>query len=119
MPMRLYFADFDPIARERATARRKRMADRICASFAAELANRPRKAVEAAVDHAVRHFGNYGFRMHAHLHFFAVWTVFYGPGFETRDPEGKLEDICCSSAPEAERFKAFRERFDSFTMKAV
>lgn len=118
-PMRLYFVDFDPLARARALERRKRMADRICASFARELEHRPRKAIEAAVDHAVRLFGGYGFKAHAHLHFFAVWTVFYGPGFETRDPAGTLQEICRSSGPEAERFKAFRDRFDSFTMRAA
>lgn len=119
MPMRLYFSDFDTIARARAAERRKRMADRICASFTRELEHRPRKAIEAAVDHAVRIFGGYGFKTYAYLHFFAVWTVFYGPGFETRDPAGTLQEICRSSAPEAERFKAFRDRFDSFKMRAA
>lgn len=118
-PMRLHYADFDLIARERAAARRLRMADRILADFVGELEHRPRKAVLAAVDHAVSHFGAYGFRDHAHLHFFAVWTVFYGPGFETRDPTGTLQEICLSSAPELARFKAFRDRFDSFTLKAA
>lgn len=118
-PMRLYFADFDPIARMRAAERRKRMVDRIYASFARELEHRPRKAIEAAVDHAAQRFGGYGFKVHAHLHFFAVWTVFYGPGFESHDPAGILQSICRSSAPEAERFKAFRDRFDSFSMRAA
>ena len=118
-PMRLHFADFDPIASARALERRNRMVDRICASFTHELEHRPRKAIEAAVDHALRLFGGYGFKTHAHLHFFAVWTVFFGPGFEARDPAGTLQEICRSSAPEAERFKAFRNRFDSFTMRAA
>ena len=118
-PMRLSFADFEPMARARAAERRKRMVDRICTSFAKELEYQPREAVEAAADHALRLFGGYGFRTHAHLHFFAVWTVFYGPGFETRDPAGTLQAICRSPAPEAERFKAFRDRFDSFTMRAA
>ncbi len=118
-PMRLSFADFDPIARARAAERRERMVDRICTSFAKELEHQPRRAVVAAVDHALRLFGGYGFRTHAHLHFFAVWTVFYGPGFEARDPAGTLQAICRSPASEAERFKAFRDRFDSFTMRAA
>lgn len=118
-PMRLSFADFDPIAHARAAERRERMVDRICTSFAKELEHQPRRAVVAAVDHALRLFGGYGFRTHAHLHFFAVWTVFYGPGFEARDPAGTLQAICRSPASEAERFKAFRDRFDSFTMRAA
>lgn len=119
MPMALSFADFDPIARSRQAERRQRIADRIQADFATELEYRPRKAIEAAVDHATRHFGGYGFRDHAHLHFFSAWTVFYGPGFESRDPTGQLEDICRSQAPEADRFRAFRKRFDSFDVRAV
>ncbi|RMC37829.1 DUF4123 domain-containing protein [Paracoccus alkanivorans] len=118
-PMRLHFSDFDPIARTRAADRRKRMAERIRADFTQELEHRPAKAIEAAVEHAMRHFGAYGFRNHAYLHFFAAWTVFYGPGFETRDPAGTLEEICRSTAPEAERFRAFRVRFESFKMRAA
>lgn len=111
-PMRLNYADFDPIARARAAERRKRMADRICRDFARELEHRPRKAVGAAVNHALQRFGAYGFRIHAHLHFFAAWTVFYGADFESRDPTGKLLEICHSTGPEIERFKAFREQFE-------
>lgn len=119
-PMHLRFADFDPIARARALERRRRMADRIQADFSRELEHRPRKAIEAAVEHAVQRFEAYGFRKHAYLHFFAAWTVFYGPDFEMRDPAGRLEEICRSpAAPEADRFKAFRDRFDNFSMKAA
>ena len=118
-PMRLHYADFDPIVRDRAAARRQRMADRIYADFAKELEHRPRKAVVAAVDHAVTRFGAYGFRDHAHLHFFAAWTVFYGAGFETRDPTGKLEEICRTPAPELARFKAFRDRFDRLATREI
>ncbi len=118
-PMHLRFADFDPVASARAAERRKRMADRIQADFSRELEHRPRKAIEAAVEHAVQRFETYGFRKHAYLHFFAAWTVFYGPDFEKRDPAGRLEEICLSSAPETERFKAFRDRFDSFSLKAA
>lgn len=118
-PMHLRFADFDPVARARAVERRKRMADRIQTDFARELEHRPRKAIEAAVEHAVQRFSAYRFHKHAYLHFFAAWTVFYGPDFEKRDPTGKLEEICLSSAPDAERFKAFRDRFDNFSLKAA
>lgn len=118
-PMYLRLTDFDPIARARAAERRRRMADRIQADFAQELEHRPRKAIDAAVEHAVQRFEAYGFRKHAYLHFFAAWTVFYGPEFEMRDPAGKLEEICRSPGPEAERFKAFRDRFESFSMEAA
>lgn len=117
--MYLRFADFDPVARIRAAERRRRMADRIQMDFSQELEQRPRKAIDAAVEHAVRRFEAYGFRKHAYLHFFAAWTVFYGADFEKQDPTGSLEEICRSSAPEAERFKAFRTRFDSFSLKAA
>jgi len=110
--MRLKYADFDPIARARALERRNRMVDRIEADFAKELAHRPRKAIEAAVDHALQRFGGYGFSVHAHLRFFAAWTVFYGADFETRDPSGKLLKICRSSGPELERFRPFREQLE-------
>ena len=89
------------------------------ASLPGQLEHWPRKAIKAAVEHAVQRFSAYRFHKHAYLHFFAAWTVFYGPDFEKRDPTGKLEEICLSSAPEAERFKAFRDRFDNFSLKAA
>ncbi|WP_243698783.1 hypothetical protein [Paracoccus alkanivorans] len=67
----------------------------------------------------MQRFEAYGFRKHAHLHFFAAWSVFYGPEFEMRDTTGKLKEICRAPDPEADRFQAFRDRFDSFSMKAA
>lgn len=113
-PFRLRYADFDAVASARAAERRARMAERLRADFATELADRPAEDVQAAVDAAVARFGAFGFRDHAHLHFFAGWSLFYGPAFETGDPTGELEAILRSDAPEAERFRAFRRRFETF-----
>ncbi|RCW88299.1 DUF4123 domain-containing protein [Paracoccus lutimaris] len=117
-PLQLRLSDFDPIARAREIKRRQRIADRIQQDFPAELSGRPRKAIDAAVEYAVNRFGGYGFREHAHLHFFAAWTVFYGPEFEMADPTGRLHEICQETGPELQRFKAFRDRFDSFEIRA-
>ena len=116
-PLRLRYADFDVLARRRAAERRARMAERLRRDFAAELADRPEEEVQSAVDEAVRRFGSFGFRAHAHLHFFAAWSLFYGPTFETSDATGELARILRSDEPEAERFRAFRQRFETFTFR--
>ncbi|SFJ01690.1 DUF4123 domain-containing protein [Jannaschia pohangensis] len=115
-PMRLRYADFDATARAQAEARRAHMADRLRADFPAELADRPPKAVQAVVDAAVARFEAFGFRDHAHLHLFAAWSLFYGATFERGDPTGELEAILRGDAPEAERFGAFRRRFETFAV---
>lgn len=112
-PMWLQYADFSAIARARAAARRARMADRLRADFAAELADRSDDDIRATVDAAVSHFQAFGFREHAHLHLFAAWSLFYGPAFERRDKTGKLDEILRSDASEAARFKLFRRRLES------
>ncbi|MBL3611021.1 DUF4123 domain-containing protein [Rhodovulum sulfidophilum] len=118
-PMRLRYADFDTLARSRESARRDRMTDRLRADFAPELADRPATDVRATVDAALDRFGAFGFQDHAHLHFFAAWSLFYGPDFEQDDPMGELEEILRSDAPETERFRAFRRRFETFTKQRV
>ena len=116
-PLRLRYADFDVLARRRAAERRTRMAERLRRDFAAELADRTAEEIQAAVDEAVRRFGSFKFREHAHLHFFAAWSLFYGPTFEKGDTTGELETILRSDAPEAERFRAFRQRLETFTFR--
>ena len=118
-PLRLRYADFDALARDQEDQRRARMAERLYADFAAELADRTTKDVRATVDAAVDRFGAFGFRDHAHLHFFAAWSLFYGPAFERGDPTGELETILRSDAPEAARFRAFRQRFETFTVRGA
>ncbi|SFJ14596.1 DUF4123 domain-containing protein [Jannaschia pohangensis] len=117
-PMYLNLADFDPISRAREAERRQRIANRITEDFRTELAGRKPEEIERLVTAALQRFGAFGFTRHAHLHFFAVWTVLYGLGFEEYDTTGKLQKICRSDAPEDERFRAFRKWFDTFTLEA-
>jgi len=116
-PLRLCYADFDDLARERAIQRNTRIAERLRQDFATELEGRPIEQIQLAVHHAVERFGAFGFRNHAHLHFFAAWSLFYGPAFEQSDPTRQLEAILDSDAHETERFRAFRRRFETFTTK--
>ncbi|MFY1711626.1 DUF4123 domain-containing protein [Tritonibacter mobilis] len=116
-PLRLCYADFDDLARERAIQRNTRIAERLRQDFATELEGRPIEQIQLAVHHAVERFGAFGFRNHAHLHFFAAWSLFYGPAFEQSDPTRELEAILDSDAHETERFRAFRRRFETFTTK--
>lgn len=114
--MWLQYADFDTIAQARTAARRARMAERLRADFAAELANKSDDEIRATVDAAVSHFQAFGFRDHAHLHLFAAWSLFYGPAFERRDKTGRLDEILRSEASAAARFKLFRRHLESIAL---
>ena len=116
-PLRLRLSDFDPVARRRRSEQISRMADRIRTDFVDELAERDPEGIRDTVRAAVRHYEALGFRAHAHLHLFAAWSVFYGPGFERGDPTGELDGILEDTAPEAERFAAFRRRFEMATVE--
>jgi hypothetical protein len=116
--MTLSFKDFDATARAEHAARCARMAQRIQSDFAVHLSGRSIEQITSTVRAAVDRFIGFGFREHAHLHFFAAWSVLYGVGFEQADTTGRLQDICRSNAPEKERFAAFRAWFDTFTMAA-
>ena len=110
--MRLSYSDFSDIAEEKTLQRHQRMAARLRQDFAKELSDKPQEAIEAVVDHAVTHYRGFGVQSHAHLHFLAAWSVFYGVGFEKNDPKGELVPILRSDLPEKERFKAFRNRVE-------
>lgn len=116
--MYLTNADFDATARADQEARYARIATRIKQDFHTQLAARDLEDVTRTVRAAAQRFARFGFSQHAHIHFFAVWSVLYGIGFEEADTTGRLQEICRSDAPERARFDAFRSWFDTFTMAA-
>ena len=56
-----------------------------------------------------------GFRKKAHLMTLLSWELHFGPGFETRDPEGKLAAVMATPGPENERFAQVMARMEAFT----
>ncbi len=116
-PMFLRWSDFQPVADARKSARLDRMVARIEKDFAPELKGRASDDIKRTALEAVKRFEAFGFRTHAHLHFFATWSVLYGIGFEEHDSTGRLQEICRSNDPEPERFRAFRKWFDSFKVE--
>ena len=109
-PMFIRQNDFDGLCRARETARLERMANRIAADFPAELGHIPKGELDALVGQAVERFRAYGFNTHSHQHFFAVWSILYGLGFEQLDETRKLQSICAAVGPEKDRFREFRDR---------
>ncbi len=114
--MYLKFSDFDAAARREWDARCIRIAKRIMSDFESELVTQDLDRVIERVRVAIDRFSQFGFLEHAHLHFFATWSVLYGIGFEQADTTGRLQEICNSTGPEMERFAAFRDWFDTFTI---
>lgn len=55
-----------------------------------------------------------GFRKKAHLMTLLSWELHFGPGFETRDPEGKLAALMAAPGPENERFAHLTARMEAF-----
>lgn len=55
-----------------------------------------------------------GFRKKAHLMTLLSWELHFGPGFERRDPEGRLAALMASPGPENARFDQLLERMAAF-----
>ena len=80
------------------------------AEFGRELANLPEPAVTTIVAKSLIRMSSYGFTRRNDLRALATWEVFYGVGFERKDPQGVLQSICMSDKPAPERFRLFSKR---------
>ena len=113
----LSYTDFQPQAEAEKQKRAERVAERLKKDFAAELSGQSMEDTAAFSLKIINRFGEYGFIKQEHLHQFVAWSVFFGEGFETKDPQGVLKDICQSKAPEDDKFKQFKARFEQFTYR--
>jgi hypothetical protein len=89
--------------------RMRSMAERLRADFKAELADRDASEVLDSVRATVHRMRAYGFRSTAHLYRLAAWGLFFGPDYEARLGDRRLERICRENIPEDEKFKRFTE----------
>lgn len=94
----------------------ERIALRIKEDFPEELKNWPLNDLTIFSLRILERFRLYGFSSQEYVHFFVAWSVFFGEGFETRDPHGMLQKICYSKVDEDQKFLRFKERFDQFVL---
>lgn len=113
----LSYEDFRPQAEAQKVKRAGRIANRIKGDFPDELKSVNLNKVTDIALRVVDRFIRYGFTRQEYLHYFVVWSVFFGEGFEQHDPDGFLNDICQSKASEDDRFSQFKERVDSFRIQ--
>ncbi len=85
-------------------------AEKFSVEFGRELANLPEPAVTTIVAKSFMHMSSYGFTRRNALRALATWAVFYGAGFERKDPQGVLQSICMSDKPAPERSRLFAEQ---------
>ncbi|WP_298362581.1 DUF4123 domain-containing protein [uncultured Litoreibacter sp.] len=78
--------------------------------FEVELKAHTPEAVVRRIRPALARFMRFGFRRREHLHVIAAWAVFFGPEFDEKDPQGRLQAICTSQDNEGARFRALKER---------
>lgn len=62
---------------------------------------------------AVDRLAGLGFRQRDHLFVMLSWEIFFGPGFESIDPEGRLSQILHTPRDEAERFEMLKQRMQT------
>ncbi len=59
-------------------------------------------------------FMHRGFKRRENLHVIAAWETFFGPEFEAKDPDGRLQRICEMKGCEASRMRALKDRMAQF-----
>lgn len=88
------------------------MAQTLKSDFATELSSYSPEAIKRHVRPAISRFMRFGFKRREHLHVIAAWALFFGPEFDEKDPDGRLQSICASQEPEVSRFKALKFRMN-------
>lgn len=86
-------------ARERAVQE----ADRLSARYSAEITLTPAELADL-IERCQERMRRFGIRDDLSLSVAAAWETFYGPRFETRDPEGQLLAICEGDADAMTKF---------------
>ncbi len=79
------------------------MATLLARTFPERLQDMPRADLCHLTDTTVSRMMRYGFAQTDTLFRLLAWEVFHGPGFESRDPTGRLQAICATDHEEAEK----------------
>lgn len=82
-------------------------------TFPDNLANRTPRKLRSQIDRLYRRMIPLGFHSKKALFMLATWEVFFGPDFETRDPEGRLAQVLATPGREDDRIAALRARLES------
>lgn len=86
------------------------LADLLIRTFPETVGAVPRPDVVALTRRTVSRMRDYGFVQRDYLFRLLAWEAHFGPGIESKDPEGLLRAICASDKDEAEKFEDFAER---------
>lgn len=113
----LSYSDFLSHAAAVRRKRASRMAERIKADFPNELADNDLGRVADFALKITDRFNGYCITKQEYIHVLVAWSIFFGEGFEDKDPQGILRDICRSELSEDEKFARFTTRFEQFTYK--
>lgn len=82
-------------------------------TFPDELATRAPRKLRSQIDRLYRRMLPLGFHSKKALFMLATWEVFFGPEFETRDPDGFLAQTLATPGREDDRITALRARLES------
>ncbi len=100
--------DFEKARDQDLETKIRKMADDI--RIALPLDGMSRDTAVARTRQSVRRMMAYGFLNSDHLRILASWELVYGPGYESRDPDGTLAAICAAQLPALKKFKKFKKR---------
>lgn len=113
-PFILTAGEVGAIRRARLDRDMEEVTRRIERTFAEHLnEDRPKDMVLRRVQGLFDRMMPVGIKQMDHLYLLACWEVFYGPGFEQKDPEDLLRKICMSEVQEDRKIEALRDRMNA------
>ena len=110
-PLTLTEADLRRFGAARMQADRDALGDLLRRTFPDKLAGADEDSLADFVDATVDRMTRRGFARRDHLFTLLAWELFFGPEFESKDPE--LARIAAADAPADRRFEALKARMES------
>ncbi len=99
---------------------RREIVEALRRSFPEETSDFTDETLTETVRDLADRFSRYGIRTVRSIHLLASWQLFYGVGFETRDPEGEMIRICGSPMAEDAKLKRIQDRLSAlYSMGAL
>ncbi len=111
--------DLQLLRRQRLEDQLEEMSVLLATTFAEETADITPADLLALTRNTTARMYRYGFRQRELLFLLLSWELFFGPGFENRDPGGEMLAICRQHLPEREKFSRLSERMQDLDWEEI
>ena len=108
--------DLEPFYRDRTRKDLLTLSTALKQDFADEMKHYSPDTLAGIIAEPLNRMRSYGFTDKGHMYILALWSVFFGQNFETKDPAGTLMEICKSDMDPTAKMTALKDRMQQLSV---